>query len=124
MTDKINSFKDLIVWKKSIDHVTEIYKITNKFPDSEIFSLTNQIRRASVSVPANIAEGWGRRKTKVFIQFLNISHGSLCELETLFIIARNLEYTSDKVFNECFTKIDEIGKMLTSLITKLELKVK
>jgi len=86
---KIESFKDLIVWQKGIELVNEIYKVTKHFPKEELYGLTSQIRRAAISIPANIAEGWGRGTTKNYIQFLEISRGSLYELETLIIISTN-----------------------------------
>jgi len=118
--DKITSYKDLEVWKKGIENVTEIYRMTNSFPQSEIYALTSQIRRSSISIPANIAEGWGRRKTKAFIQFLSISSGSLYELETLLIIAFNVNYIEKEVLDAYSARIEIIGKMLNSLINKLE----
>ena len=89
---KIESYKDLIVWQKGIDLVKNVYTITKSFPKEEMFGLTNQMRRASVSIPANIAEGWGRNSTKNYIQFVRISRGSLFELETLLVIAKNQNY--------------------------------
>lgn len=92
---KIESYKDLIVWQKGIELVNELYAITKKFPKEEIFGLTNQIRRAAVSVAANIAEGWGRNSTKNYIQFLRISRGSLYEIETMLVIANNQNYINE-----------------------------
>jgi len=84
--------KELDVWKKSMDLVESIYKISNTFPDDEKFGLTSQIRRAAVSIPSNIAEGAGRKGDKEFIQFLHIALGSLTELDTQYIIAVRLQY--------------------------------
>lgn len=120
MIDKIKSYKDLEIWKHGVSNVTEIYKITYGFPDHEIYGLTSQIRRSAVSIPANIAEGWGRRKTKSFIQFLSIASGSLYELETLLQLANNLKYIDEKIFKQCSERIEPIGKMINSLISKLE----
>ena len=83
------------VWKKSMDLVSDIYKITESFPNKELYGLTNQIRRAAVSVPSNIAEGAARNSKKEFIQFLYIALGSLSELETQIIIANRLEYLNN-----------------------------
>ena len=120
VNEKITSYKDLEVWKKGIENVTEIYRISDKFPDHEIYALTSQIRRSSVSVPSNIAEGWGRRKTKPFIQFLSIASGSLYELETQLIIGNNLSYIDNDTLTQCSLRIEIIGKMINSLISKLE----
>ncbi|MFZ4562017.1 MAG: four helix bundle protein [Bacteroidales bacterium] len=117
---KIESYKDLIVWQKGIDLVNEIYVLTKMFPKEEMFGLTNQMRRAAVSIPANIAEGWGRDSTKNYIQFIRISRGSLYELETLFVIARDLNYIDETIKTSVTGKIDEIGKMLNKLLQKLD----
>lgn len=98
--------------------VTYIYDITKRFPDDEKFGLTSQMRRASVSIPSNIAEGWGRLSKKNYIQFLRISRGSLFELETQILITKQLNYIKDSESIE--QTIIEISKMLNSLIKKLE----
>ena len=95
MSKEIKNHKDLEVWKKSMDLVSNIYKITGSFPNKELYGLTNQIRRAAVSIPSNIAEGAARNSKKEFIQFLYISLGSLSELETQIIIASRLEYLNN-----------------------------
>ena len=87
----IQSFKDLKVWQLGMDLSVEMYRVTGSFPKAEIFGLTSQIRRAAVSVPANIAEGWGREGTKEFIQFLRHAQGSLSELETHLILGERLQ---------------------------------
>ncbi len=121
---KIESFKDLFVWQKGIELINEIYKLTKFFPKEELYGLTSQIRRAAVSIPANIAEGWGRGTTKNYLQFLEISRGSLFELNTLIIIAYNQDYISKEHSDEIENKINEIGKMLNALITNLDSKNK
>jgi len=108
----MKSHKDLDVWKKSIDLVADIYKMTENFPKSEIYGISNQMRRAAVSVPSNIAEGAGRHSNKEFIQFLYISLGSLSELETQIIISIKLNYI--KTYD--LEKISEIRRMLLGLI--------
>jgi four helix bundle protein len=85
-----------------------------------LYCLTSQIRRAAISIPANIAEGWGRGTTKNYIQFLEISRGSLFELNTLIIIAYNQEYIKKETCDEIENKLNEIGRMLNAMITKLE----
>ncbi len=95
ISKEIKNHKDLEVWKKSMDLVSNIYKITESFPNKELYGLTNQIRRAAVSIPSNIAEGAARNSKKEFIQFLYIALGSLSELETQIIIANRLEYLNN-----------------------------
>lgn len=114
---KLKSYKELIVWQKSITLVIEIYKATKFFPEEEKFGLISQMRRAVVSIPSNIAEGWGRTTRKNYIQFLRISGGSLFELETQLIIAIKLNYIKDSENVE--NLIIEISKMFNSLISKL-----
>ena len=122
-TKFVQRYSDLDVWKHSIELVQNIYELTKSFPQSEVYGLTSQIRRSSVSVPANIAEGWGRRKTKAFVQFLSISSGSLYELETLLIIAEKQNYINKKTLENLLNEIEIIGKMLNSLIHKLQIKI-
>jgi len=99
-------YKDLDVWKLGIDLVVEIYQITARFPNDELFGLVSQMRRAAVSIPSNIAEGSGRRNTKEFIQFLYIAKGSLLELETHIEIAWRLSYiTNIEYFAECIKRL-------------------
>ena len=119
---KVESFKDLFVWQKGIELVNNVYKATKKFPKDELYCLTSQIRRSAISIPANIAEGWGRGTTKNYLQFLDIARGSLFELDTLIIIANNQEYLKTENCSEIENKINEIGRMLNALITKLENK--
>ena len=114
----MDSFKELIVWQKSMKLVTEVYSLTSAFPADERFGLTNQMRRAAISVPSNIAEGWGRNSNGYFIQFLNIAKGSLYELETQIMISQELDFAKpDQVISDL---ILEVGKMLNVLIKKLE----
>lgn len=116
--NNIKSYKDLRAWQKAMSLVSRVYKISNSFPNDEKFGLTLQIRKAVVSVPSNIAEGWGRSTTKNYIQFLRISRGSLYEIETQLQIALDLKYTDDT--KPAMALIAEVGKMLNSLINKLE----
>ena len=115
----VKSHEDLTVWKMSIDFVTDIYRITKDFPREEIYGLTSQLRRAAVSIPSNIAEGAARHSTKEYIQFLYISLGSIAEVETQLIIAKNLNYidSNDLLKNVRFIK----GKMI-NLISSLKNK--
>ena len=102
--------KDLDVWKRSMDLVEEIYKITAKFPSSEIYGLTNQLRRASVSIPSNIAEGASRKGDKELLYFINVAIGSIAEIETQMLIAVRLKYISDE--EEIYNLIIEVRKLL------------
>ena len=106
---------DLDVWKKSIDLVTEIYKVTESFPKSELYGLTSQIRRCAVSVPSNIAEGAARTSPKEFSHFLSIALGSLSELETQLIISNNLEFIPKSKFDSLLENIITIRKMTVGL---------
>jgi four helix bundle protein len=112
--------KDLDVWKKGIDLVADIYKATDSFPKSEIYGLTNQIRRAAVSVPSNISEGAARNSDKEFIQFLHIALGSLSETETQIIIAARLNYMENE--KDLLLEIQTLRKMVTGLIKYLKTK--
>lgn len=113
-------FKELIVWQKSINLVTEIHRITEKFPSNEIYGLTSQLRRASVSVPSNIAEGNTRRSKADYLQFLRIARGSCSEIETQIIISKNLEFINDITFETLSFNIVEISKMINGLINSLK----
>lgn len=115
----MNSYKELIVWQKSIDLVEKIFKVTDMFPKSELYGLTSQMRRAAVAIPSNIAEGAGRQHTKEFIQFLAIAEGSATELETQLIIAERLKFLSKVEYDEIAILQLEIFKMLRVLIKKL-----
>lgn len=109
------SFKDLIVWQKSILLVKQIYSLSNTFPGEEKFGLVSQIRRAAVSIPSNIAEGQARRTTGDYIRFVSTAEGSLAEVETQLIIAVELTYCSNVDTGECFALITEVRKMLNGL---------
>ena len=112
----MKTHRDLDVWKKSVALVTTVYEITKGFPKDEIYGITNQIRRSAVSIPSNIAEGSARKGNKEYLQFLYISLGSLTELETPLIIARNIKYLSADDFESLMPNLKEIGKMLMGLI--------
>jgi four helix bundle protein len=112
----------LDVWKKRIDFVVALYKAPEKFPKEERFGLTSQLRRAAVSIPANIAEGAGRKSYKEFAHFLSNSQGSASEVETELLIASKLSYLEDGNYLALHTSLDEIGRMLTGLCQHLEKK--
>ena len=112
----MKSHKDLIVWQKSMDHVVAIYVATKSFPKDELFGIVSQMRRAAVSIPSNIAEGYGRLYDKETVKFLSNALGSASELETQLIISKDLGYMSIEVSQELITQIEEIIRMLSSLI--------
>lgn len=116
---QIKSYKDLIVWQKSVILVKKVYFLTKTFPKEEIFGLTSQMRRAAVSIPSNIAEGYGRRTRKDYGQFCSIAYGSSLELETQLVIARELNYCTARDLLEIELLVAEVGKMLNSLVHKL-----
>ena len=124
MTIKINSYQDLAVWQRAMDLVIDCYRIVKSFPKTEQYGLTNQLQRAVVSIPANIAEGHGRKYTKEFLRHLSIAKGSLAELETHMQIAQRLEYIKKEELNRILSKTDEISRMLTGLHKSLALKAK
>jgi four helix bundle protein len=114
----IQSFKDLIVWQKSIQLVKEIYAVTDLFPKHELYGLTSQMRRSAVSIPSNIAEGYKRKGLGEYLYFLSIADGSSAELETQIIVAKEIYCTLD--FSKCEYLLIEVQKMLYSMIIKLK----
>lgn len=114
-----SSYKDLKVWQRSKELVLTIYTLTKPFPKEEVYNLTSQMKRCAVSIPSNIAEGHRRGSNKEFIQFLNIAHGSLAELETQLIISSDLHFVRTTVSEPVLNEIEEIGKMINGLINSL-----
>ncbi len=115
--------ENLNVWKKAVDFVVEVYKATECFPKEEEFGLTSQIRRASVSVPANIAEGAARKSLKEFFHFLSNAQGSASEVETELLIAFRLGYLNKSRLSELQGRLDSIGKMMNGLTRRLTQKM-
>jgi four helix bundle protein len=115
----ISSFRDLIVWQKSLLLVKEVYEFTSRYPATELYGLTNQMRRAAVSIPSNIAEGYGRKSTGEYKRFLQISVGSLYELQTQIEIGLLLTFLSDSGHEHLVAKTVELDRMLFALIRKL-----
>ena len=111
---KTKSFKDLIVWQKAYKLVLEIYKITRDFPQSEIYGLSQQMRKSAVSIPSNTAEGYGRKHKAEYEHFLSIAYGSLSELETQYLLSINLRYTNNSKTLESLLK--EVGSMLYRML--------
>ena len=120
---KIQSYKELIVWQKSILLTKMIYSTTEIFPKAEIFGLTSQIRRAAVSIPSNIAEGFSRKHRKEYRQFLLIAFGSAAEMETQLIIGHELKFVKDDEFNELRSLLEEVRKMLHKMISTLSQEI-
>ncbi|RKR11455.1 four helix bundle protein [Flavobacterium sp. 90] len=116
----MSDFRKLLIWQKSMSLITKIYFSTNKFPKEEIFGLTSQIRRSSVSISSNIAEGSGRESDKDFLRFLNISVGSLFEMQTQLEIAKNITYLNEQEFNNLYEDSREVERMLVSFIKKIK----
>ncbi len=113
-------YKELVVWQRSIQLVTDIYQLARTLPKEELYALSDQMKRCAVSIPSNIAEGSGRNTTKEFIQFLYIALGSASELETQLIIGRNIGFFQD--LDYYFKEISEIRRMLNGLINALKKK--
>lgn len=113
----VKSYKELLIWQKGIQIVLKVYKLTHSFPKDEIYALTSQLKRASVSIPSNIAEGFGRQTDKSFNHFLNISRGSLNEIETQIIIAKELD---ENLYNDLLFIIEEESKMINTFAKNLK----
>ena len=114
------SFRDLVVWQKSMALATDVYRVTKGFPRSEVYGLTNQVRRAVVGVPSNIAEGKGRLSKKEFVQFLARARGSLLEAETQIEISRNLQYLDEAAFSALSKQCGEVGRLLNGLMRSIQ----
>ena len=116
---KTSDYKELQVWQKAMDLVVEIYNLTKLLPKEETYAISDQIRRAAVSIPSNIAEGQSRNSVKEFIQFLSIARGSLAELETQLLICVKVNMLTNENINNAQIAIIEIGKMIKGLMIKL-----
>ncbi|MDL2143957.1 four helix bundle protein [Flavobacterium tructae] len=117
----IKSYKELLIWQKGIRIVSLTYQLVKSFPQEELYALTSQLKRASVSVPSNIAEGYGRNTDKSFTHFLNISRGSLFEIETQLVIANELGFiTNEALYREILNLIEEESKMINSFCKTLK----
>jgi len=114
------SHRDLVAWQKAMKFVTAIYEVTQRFPSEERYGLTNQLRRASVSVPSNIAKGQARFSQKEFHHFLSMARGSLVEIETQLLIARNLKYIQPEKAEILLAAADELGRILNGLIASIK----
>jgi four helix bundle protein len=117
---KVESFRDLVAWQKAMDRAIACYQISRSFPREEQFGLTSQLRRAAVSVPANIAEGKGRGFSRAFVNHLSISGGSLCELDTHLELAVRLQYIPNETLAEIVPQIEQVGRLVTGLRKSVE----
>lgn len=115
----MNGFRDLIVWEKAYKLALDVYKITKIFPKDELYALTNQLRRAAISISANIAEGYERQHRKEYVQFLSIAKGSLGEVETYLMFAKDLAYFKKSEYDSLEGMRQEVGKLLRGLIRSL-----
>ena len=124
MTDmhkqKIQSFRDLQIWQKSMELTVAVYRITQSFPRDEMFGLTSQLRRCAISIPSNIAEGQGRSSEREFLHFLSIARGSNCELQTQLEIARRLGLADTQLLNDAESLSHETGKMIFAFMRALD----
>jgi four helix bundle protein len=119
MDEGIKSYRDLRVWQSGMEIAANVYRLTQNWPKAELYGLTAQARRAATSVPANVAEGYGRQSTGSYVQFLKIAQGSLKELETHLILASRIELTTAAAIEPILLQADDLGKMLFGLIRKL-----
>ena len=112
-------YKELIVWQKAMDLVVEVYDLAKRLPKEELYALSDQMRRAAVSVPSNIAEGHSRSSTKEFIQFLSIAKGSNAEVQTQLFICVRLQYLTDEQISKAVALSFEVGKMINSIMQRI-----
>ncbi len=119
----MGTFRDLLIWQKSMFLVTAVYQLTNKFPQQEVYGLTSQARRSAISIPSNIAEGYGRNGHLDYLKLLNIAISSLFELQTQLEIAYNLQYCNESEFCKINEESKEIERMLSSFIRKIKERV-
>ncbi len=116
----IRTYKELIVWQKSVKLTLLVYKLTSTFPKDEIYGIVSQMRRSAVSIASNIAEGWARKNTREFINFLSMSNGSVAELQTQLVISRELNYGDDGLDDEIEGVLVEIQKMIPAMMVSLK----
>jgi four helix bundle protein len=116
----LRNYKELEVWKRAYHLALEVYGLTKDFPGDEKYGLTSQIRRAAVSIPSNVAEGYGRKSTKEYLQSLYVAYGSICELETQILLAGDLGYLQDEPLQKLLKEIGDTERMLMALIKSLK----
>jgi len=120
---EVGSYRDLKVWQVGIELTREVYVLTRSFPKCEMYGLASQMRRAAVSIPANIAEGHAKDSTKDFLRHLSIAQGSLAEMETHLVLAESLEYCDPTRISQLLDKCSEEGRMLSGLQKRLRAKI-
>ena len=120
--NEIKDFKDLVVWQRAMDLVAEVYQVVKKLPKEELYALSDQIRRAVISIPSNIVEGYGRNSSKEFSHFISIAKGSKSELETQLLLCVKIDYLKESDIQNMMYLIDQVGKMLYSLQKKTNCK--
>jgi len=118
----IETYRDLETWQACMDVLVDTYQLTRKFPDDERYAMTGQMHRASVSMPSNVAEGWARRSTRVYINHVDIAIGSHAELETCAEAARHLKYIADDELRCYMVPLARAGQLLNGLLRSLEAK--
>ncbi len=118
--ERIESFRDLRVWQQARRLATSVYRLTKSSPANERFGLTQQLRRAAVSVPSNIAEGWGRGAGRDFTRFLHIARGSLCEIETQLLLSEDLGFLRDSEYDALLAEVYDCSRMLSGLIRSMQ----
>ena len=117
---EVKNYQDLIVWQKAMDLVTLVYQVTRSFPKEELYGLTNQLRRAAVSIPSNIAEGHARKSKAEYLNFLSISQGSRAEVETQLFIAHRLGYVAQETITPALSLLNEIHRMTSTIAARLK----
>ena len=117
---RIQGYRDLIIWQRAMEVVVEVYKYVGKLPKMEVYGLSDQMRRAAVSIPSNIAEGHDRYSTKEYIQYLSIARCSKAELETQLLLCVQLGYLNDEDIRPAMQKLEEIGRMIIAISRKLK----
>jgi len=118
----MQTYRELIVWQKAMQLVKVVYRLTEKFPKSEMFGLVSQMRRASVSIPANLAEGYSRKHRPEYVQFARIAYGSGAELETFLVLTKELDFAESAEITKVEAMLDEVMRMLNKLISSLVAK--
>ena len=122
MSGGVKSYRDLLVWQKGMDLSAEVYRLSREWPKEEMFGLTSQARRAATSIPANIAEGYGRQSTASYSHFLKTARGSLMELETHLLIAERVGLATPGTYADVLERADELGRMIGGLIRSINQK--
>ena len=121
---KVQTYKELIVWQKSMDMTEMLYSLLKKLPKVETYVLSDQMRRAAISIPSNIAEGYGRNTKKEYLQFLYIANGSVCELETQLTLCVRVNYFSETEIQPIMSLLSEIGKIIMTITKKINSNTK